>query len=118
MNQRGIGSARSRRSCIVLAALTLLILFASKPASAVEGDVVFKRADEVGGTPPALFAHWSHRIRFKCYVCHSAIFEMKAGANTITMDAIQEGKFCGTCHNGKIAWGVSFETCNRCHVGQ
>jgi c(7)-type cytochrome triheme protein len=98
--------------------LTLLILFARKPGLAVEGDVVFKRADGAGGTPPAFFPHWSHRIRFKCYVCHSGIFEMKAGADTITMDAIQQGKFCGTCHNGKIAWNVSFETCNRCHVDQ
>jgi c(7)-type cytochrome triheme protein len=85
-------------------------------ALAVEGDVDLKR--QGGGTapPPAVFPHWVHRIRFKCYVCHPAIFEMKAGANAITMDAIQEGKFCGTCHNGKIAWEVSFETCNRCHV--
>ena len=88
-------------------------------AWAVEGDVAFKR--EAGWdeeTPPAVFPHWFHRIRFRCYVCHPAIFEMKAGANKITMDAIDEGKFCGICHNGKIAWESSFDTCNRCHVEQ
>jgi len=83
---------------------------------AVEGDVVLKRQGEGSSPPPAVFPHWVHRIRFKCYACHPEIFEMKAGANAITMDDIREGKFCGACHNGKIAWEVSFDTCNRCHV--
>jgi len=85
-------------------------------ALAVEGDMVFKRQEGAAGTPPATFPHWFHRIRYKCYACHPGVFEMKAGANAITMDAIREGKFCGACHNGKIAWEVSFDTCNRCHV--
>jgi c(7)-type cytochrome triheme protein len=83
---------------------------------AVDGDVTLKRQDGGTSPPPAVFPHWIHRIRFKCYACHPTIFEMKAGANAITMDEIREGKFCGTCHNGKIAWEVSFDTCNRCHV--
>ncbi len=85
-------------------------------AFAVEGDIVFNRKDGEGGTPPAVFPHWVHRIRYKCYACHPAPFEMKAGANAISMDAIQQGKFCGACHNGKIAWDVGFDTCNRCHA--
>lgn len=87
-------------------------------ALAVEGDVVLKREGGEGGIPLAVFPHWFHRIRYKCYACHPALFEMKAGANKVTMDAIGKGKFCGACHNGKIAWGVSFETCNRCHVAK
>ena len=83
----------------------------------VKGDIVSQRkAGE--GVPPAVFPHWFHRVRFKCYVCHPAITAMKAGANKITMDAIREGKFCGACHNGKIAWETSFNTCPRCHVEQ
>lgn len=86
-------------------------------ALAVEGDIVFKRNPGEGvGTPPAVFPHWFHRIRFKCYACHPSITEMKAGANRITMDDISAGKFCGVCHNGKIAWEVNFDTCARCHV--
>lgn len=85
---------------------------------AVEGDITFKRKGGEAGTPPAVFPHWFHRIRYKCYACHPSVFEMKAGANAITMDAIREGKFCGTCHNGKIAWEVGFDTCSRCHVEQ
>lgn len=87
-------------------------------ALAVEGDIVFKREGGAGGVAVAVFPHWSHRIRYKCYACHPALFEMKAGAGKISMEAIQEGKFCGACHNGKIAWGMTFGSCNRCHAGE
>lgn len=65
--------------------------------------------------PAAKFPHWFHRIRFKCASCHPAIFEMKAGANPVTMTAMRRGEFCATCHNGKIAWEIGFTTCVRCH---
>jgi c(7)-type cytochrome triheme protein len=82
------------------------------------GDIVFATARREAGTldiPPAFFPHFVHRMQFKCYVCHDAIFVMKAGANPITMEAIQEGKFCGACHNGKRAFQATFDTCPRCH---
>jgi c(7)-type cytochrome triheme protein len=103
----------------VLAQFSLALLVAAlfvTSTLAVEGDIAFTRKGGGDGTPPAVFPHWFHRIRYKCYACHPSIFEMKAGANAITMDAIREGKFCGTCHNGKIAWEVGFDTCSRCHV--
>lgn len=87
-------------------------------ALAVQGDVVFKRSGGQGGNPPAVFPHWAHRVRYKCYACHPVPFRMKAGANQISMELIQQGKSCGVCHNGKRAWGITFDTCNRCHVGQ
>ncbi len=96
---------------VLLLTATLIVMGQSAP-----GDIVFSRKDGGGGTPPAVFPHWFHRIRFKCYVCHDAIFQMKQGANKVTMDAIMKGEYCGRCHNGDIAWSVAFETCNRCHV--
>ena len=87
-------------------------------ALAVEGDLVFKRSGGEGGNPAAVFSHWVHQVRYKCYACHPAPFRMKAGANQVSMELIQQGKSCGACHNGKKAWGVTFDTCNRCHVGQ
>ena len=84
----------------------------------VLGDIVFSREGGSGGFPTAYFPHWVHRIQFKCYVCHDAIFTMKRGANEITMAAMAEGKACGTCHNGGIAWRIGADTCNRCHVGE
>lgn len=99
-----------------LGLLIASLLFSA--ALAVEGDVVFKRKGAESGTPVAVFPHWIHRIRYKCYACHPGLFDMKAGASEISMDAIRQGKFCGACHNGKITWGVTFETCNRCHAGK
>ena len=89
----------------------------------VKGDILFQREikPEEDTIVPATFPHWFHRMRVRCAVCHPGIFQMKAGANNITMDEIRAGKFCGTCHpsypNTKtLAWPVSFEVCSRCHV--
>jgi c(7)-type cytochrome triheme protein len=104
------------RSLLLVLASLILGVFLFSVAFAVDGDIVFKREGGEGGVPASTFPHWFHRIRYKCYACHPTLFEMKAGANKITMDALQEGKFCGVCHNGKVAWAASFETCNRCHA--
>jgi c(7)-type cytochrome triheme protein len=93
-------------------------LLLAAAALAVEGDVTFKRQAGGDGIPATVFPHWIHRIRYKCYACHDSLFKMKQGENSVTMDAIAEGKFCGACHNGRIAWAVTFETCNRCHVAR
>ncbi|MDH3426935.1 MAG: hypothetical protein OEM23_00740, partial [Gemmatimonadota bacterium] len=65
--------------------------------------------------PPSVFPHWVHRIRFQCRVCHLELFEPRLGANDITMAAIDEGRFCGRCHDGDTAFDVSFDSCQRCH---
>ena len=79
-------------------------------------DVVLNKYAEAQGVRPVIYPHWFHRIRFRCKVCHSELgFEMRAGANDVTMADIIDGKFCGMCHNGTIAW--STEHCDRCHSG-
>lgn len=100
---------------IALALGTALIVW-SGALEAELGDIVFERKE--AGTqdvPPAVFPHFVHRMQFRCYVCHDDIVVMKAGANAITMDAIQAGKFCGVCHDGKTAFQATFEACPRCH---
>lgn len=84
--------------------------------SAVKGDIAFARAPQEGDVPPASFPHWFHRIRFRCAACHPSIFQMKQGANPITMDAMRQRQFCGACHTGAVAWEISFQTCVRCHT--
>jgi c(7)-type cytochrome triheme protein len=87
------------------------------PAAAEYGDVVLDRASTRNGVRPVVFPHWFHRIRFRCKVCHSELgFRMRAGANEVRMDDIIEGRFCGMCHNGRIAW--SAERCDLCHSGR
>jgi c(7)-type cytochrome triheme protein len=112
-----LGGAKVMRGALVLAIAAAVILLTSYGyVAAVEGDVVFSRRGGVSAEiPVAVFPHWVHRARFRCYVCHTAIFEMKAGANPVSMDAIGQGKYCGTCHNGKSAFAVGFDTCIRCH---
>ena len=108
-----------RRLWLILAGSSLVmatVFFGG--ALAVEGDVVFKRSGGPGGSPAAVFPHWVHQVRYKCYACHPAPFRMKAGANPVSMEVIQQGKSCGVCHNGKRAWGITFDTCNQCHMGQ
>jgi len=105
----------------LLARLTgglLLLVLVAGAALAVDGDIVFKRAGPETSPPPAVFPHWLHRIRYKCYACHPGLFQMKAGANTVTMEAMGEGKSCGACHNGGPAPAIDIDTCNSCHAGE
>jgi len=74
-----------------------------------------QRAFVTTSLPNAIFPHWVHRVRFQCRVCHMDLFEPRLGANQITMAAIDEGRFCGSCHDGKTAFDVSFDSCQRCH---
>lgn len=102
-----------RRGALVLCLATLT----SSPAWAEYADVVLNKQAEAAGMRPVIFPHWFHRIRFRCKVCHHELgFIMRAGANDISMADIIDGKFCGMCHNGEVAWSV--ENCDICHSGR
>jgi len=80
------------------------------------GDVVINNYSDDAGMRPVVFPHWFHRIRFRCKVCHADLgFAFKAGGNDINMLKIFDGEYCGSCHNGQVAWGV--ENCVLCHSG-
>jgi c(7)-type cytochrome triheme protein len=84
------------------------------PAAAEYGDVVIDRQSSKNGMRAVVFPHWFHRIRFRCKVCHSELgFKMRAGANLVQMNDIINGKFCGMCHNGQVAWAP--DRCDLCH---
>ncbi len=52
----------------------------------------------------------------KCADCHPAVFKMKKGGDAINMAAINEGKFCGHCHNGTKAFSAKdAANCAKCH---
>jgi len=41
---------------------------------------------------------------------------MKKGTDKLTMAAMNEGKFCGACHDGKKAFSVKAPAdCVKCH---
>lgn len=68
-----------------------------------EGQALFK----------VTFPHKPHTELLTCTTCHPGIFQMKAGADPITMAKIYAGEFCGRCH-GKVAFAVP-TGCPRCH---
>ena len=101
----------------IFAAVLVLLLGAPGMLHAEYGDVILNHRSETEGVRPVIFPHWFHRIRFRCKVCHSELgFEMRAGANDVKMTDIADGKFCGMCHNNRIAWGP--ERCDLCHTGK
>ncbi len=69
-----------------------------------------------------MFSHKSHVIAagLTCDDCHPDVFEKKRGSakenGDYTMDALNEGRYCGTCHNDDIAFGTKAkDTCKTCH---
>ena len=102
------------RSLLPRALVLALGLAIAIPVAAEYGDVVLDRNSTKNGMRAVVFPHWFHRIRFRCKVCHSELgFKMRAGANLVQMNDIINGKFCGMCHNGQVAWTP--DRCDLCH---
>ncbi len=103
-----------RRLFSVMSACVFVFFLATPVVNSEYADIVLNKRSEQEGERPVVFPHWFHRIRFQCRVCHTELgFEMRAGANNVTMDEISKGKFCGACHNGSIAWSI--DNCGLCH---
>lgn len=55
-----------------------------------------------------------------CDSCHDSLFAMQTGAaekkDDFTMKSLYEGKYCGKCHDGSMAF-ASNTRCNTCHIG-
>ena len=112
---------RAETWCLWLLPLMVVFFFAaSSTAEAREyGDIYMdstRHSMEKADVGAVVFPHWFHRIRYKCKVCHEKIFIMRKGANKISMREIMDGKFCGTCHNGMIAWEPL--ECKKCHSAE
>jgi c(7)-type cytochrome triheme protein len=82
------------------------------------GNILISRMSDKQGQPWVTFSHWSHRVRYTCRTCHFELeFEMKVNATDITEDRNRKGEFCGSCHDGKTAFGHTKGNCSRCHNG-
>ena len=69
-----------------------------------------------------LFSHKKHVIGvgLECDACHPEIFQKKRGAakaaGDYNMKSLEKGKYCGACHNGDEAFGVTDKKdCITCH---
>jgi c(7)-type cytochrome triheme protein len=58
--------------------------------------------------------------KFTCQSCHPDLFAKKAGEvegrEDFTMASFNQGKYCGKCHDGIVAFSVNTK-CNWCHIG-
>lgn len=95
--------------CLLLLALPS-VLYArwSKNTVNIEGKsfgtVVFNHGD-----------HFDYLGTKVCSTCHQEIFALKREKNPeFTMKDMEEGKACGACHNGDMAFGVD-SNCASCH---
>jgi c(7)-type cytochrome triheme protein len=68
---------------------------------------------KVTETGPVGFTHQQHAGRQSCNDCHPKLFI--AGRNKpVGMTAMEQGKSCGACHDGKTAFSVA--DCAKCHT--
>ncbi len=98
----------------VLLALPV-ILFIPVTVSAVPSGQVLTW--EGGGKGTVIFEGDEHAEKgYKCGACHPSLFQMKKGAAKMTMASLNEGKYCGACHNGTTAFSTSNPgKCHECH---
>jgi len=80
------------------------------------GNIMINRISDKSDMLPVGFSHWMHRSKHTCRVCHTELeFEMKVNTTEITMEKINQGQYCGACHDGNKAFGT--EECKKCHNG-
>jgi len=105
-----------KKYCAIIA-ITLSIAMPGVAAENHGGDIFYTKPVKT-----VLFSHQRH-VEIKelsCDLCHARNFEtqaLKAQENTdFTMKSLMEGKYCGACHNGTMAF-ASNTRCADCHTG-
>ncbi len=92
--------------------------FPKLPPPSQYGNVLMNRTSVKNGQLPVVFSHWFHRTKYTCRVCHFELgFIMEANQTGVTEKQNREGDWCGTCHNGTIAFGHTEDNCKKCHSG-
>ena len=68
-----------------------------------------------GGHPAAAasFGHGEHR-QFTCYACHPTLFPRYPLG--FTHAEMNNGFYCGSCHDGRAASSIAGKKCETCHV--
>jgi c(7)-type cytochrome triheme protein len=104
---------------LVTALFVATVAFVPEAAGVkVPADFAFEQHKDSPGV--VTFSHAIHveGKGLKCNACHTKVFKMKQGkSGDITMAAIREGQFCGTCHDGKQAFAtIDKADCAKCHA--
>lgn len=63
-----------------------------------------------------LFSHSVHvgDFGYSCSKCHPSAFQARSNTPPVTMEEMEAGKSCGTCHNDSEAFTVA-DNCDTCH---
>jgi len=96
---------------LALVAVVAFVLVASAFASTKSVEFDGKGAGKV------TFDGAAHKAKgLSCKDCHPALFQMKKGADVVTMKDMDAGKNCGACHNGTKAFSTKdAASCAKCH---
>ena len=96
---------------LALTAVTVLMCAGVAFAVVGGGDVTMKNK---GGE--ATFSHEAHvdAAGLQCQDCHAKLYTNARQHKAVTMKAMEQGKSCGSCHDGKEAFSVK-ENCEKCH---
>lgn len=80
------------------------------------GDLILDKECKKNGVNPVVFSHRTHRSRYTCNVCHLELeFSLYKGKTGITREDYLDGRYCGACHNGTIAFSTD-GACTSCHI--
>ncbi|NOZ62985.1 MAG: hypothetical protein GXO74_15120 [Calditrichaeota bacterium] len=95
---------------------------ASRENVKLPADFQFPLGEDSPG--PVVFSHESHYDYESpnCVSCHGKHFNLlesgKSPEGPINMDTMSDGKNCGACHNGDLAFDSQDpELCSSCHQG-
>ncbi len=102
------------------AAVAMLVAAGVAAAASMPVPPDFSFAKHNGSPGVVTYSHQKHVQAgiSNCMDCHApGKFQMKKGGTAgITMAAINEGKFCGACHNGTKAFSTKeAANCTKCH---
>jgi c(7)-type cytochrome triheme protein len=68
----------------------------------------------IKGAGSVTFSHATHTGHYQCGSCHTKIYALPRSTARVSMMAMEKGKSCGACHNGKTAFSVK-ANCATCH---
>jgi c(7)-type cytochrome triheme protein len=74
------------------------------------GELLF----EEKSTGNVIFSHTSHTALYRCGDCHAALYTTARSTLKVSMQSMEKGKSCGSCHEGKTAFSVQ-DKCEVCH---
>jgi len=82
-------------------------------------DAVYDRT--VGPDSAVTFRHATHVALAgnRCTGCHPQLFQILVPTRAISHSQMDAGRSCGTCHDGRSAFGVrDRQSCASCHAGR